>query len=637
MIGVPLRTIIDVARRRQIILPGELAGYIVLGVVDASRPLGARAALDEIRLGDDGRVIIGTHKSDVRSGQVDYRRILAELLEVADLPSLALRRAASGAGSSETFSTDLQTSLIPVNRAAARRRLARLYRELLKLTLPSAVTSATPLAPPPPDGFAVDAAGSDASTCDKVDESATGVSFAEPPAECAEGASLASVPPVAPADDELPSVGRLPKDCSVPRGLSVEVRGDVDPETLMSASIPDLEVPRLLHGRDTDDGPRASFDAQSPATTQLAASEHTLALTTNGGESSKDSIPQIGTLGAEQYPGYDAFSGYTMPLSVLDVRAQGDAIDESLRGEHTKRLFTWTGVSLSGAPERQNVGETALAVHSSLNDGSEAALAYQSSPDVRNETALADQSPLNDSSVAAPPEPSIVLPLVHIKGKNSRQSRQDGAACGDEETSIDTVIEVSGDEIEYLITEGELASCGDDERILPEKSEFVSSRPVEIASYRRCEIPFASDELTSHDDIELLSLDDGELTALGQSEPVFIAANSSRCFGLPFSDSVEPSTVDAVEGWNADSASLPIEVEPSEDIENSLGLGDQRPSHDSIVGSAPSTVTTLYCASPAGTVRRSDIADLSPRLLDHSSWTEAALCETLRAVAGLQN
>jgi hypothetical protein len=135
--GIPLSWIGMAAERRLVSLPGELAGYLVLGVLDSLGSRCARAAGDDIELLEDGRVVLKMMVScDIRSRDENLRSLLSALLAVACSLSPALSRAASAAldGVSPGFPEGLATALIPVNRGAARRALARLYREVAKVS-----------------------------------------------------------------------------------------------------------------------------------------------------------------------------------------------------------------------------------------------------------------------------------------------------------------------------------------------------------------------------------------------------------------------------------------------------------------------------------------------------------------------
>jgi hypothetical protein len=136
------------AAARQAALAGESAGYILLAVADqvAAAP---RAVLAEaVELSDEGAVrLSGGLPCDEAEAEQKLRDLLAALLDAASSITPALVRVAGKRTLTglSALVAELEAALIPVNRAAARRGLARLAREASR-----AVASGLPAAPVQP-------------------------------------------------------------------------------------------------------------------------------------------------------------------------------------------------------------------------------------------------------------------------------------------------------------------------------------------------------------------------------------------------------------------------------------------------------------------------------------------------------
>jgi len=129
---VTLSDLVRAARARRAPLAGESAGYLVLALTDqVSHAPRVVHALD-VELTEDGgvRVTRGQASSDA-DAEIALRAVLDDLLSVASSPNAALLRAGRRAPPTglPALLRELEAALIPVNRGAARRALARLQRE----------------------------------------------------------------------------------------------------------------------------------------------------------------------------------------------------------------------------------------------------------------------------------------------------------------------------------------------------------------------------------------------------------------------------------------------------------------------------------------------------------------------------
>lgn len=153
--SVTLDDVMAVVSSRRVPIAPELAGYLVLEIAEG----GAAASSDidgkSVFIGDEGTVAVVTPKGKGDGdGEGSLRKILARLLEASGSQTPALLAAAKKNGQANlgALVEELEAALIPVNRAAGRRALARLSREVKRIMLGvgrNAQTAAPP-APAPP-------------------------------------------------------------------------------------------------------------------------------------------------------------------------------------------------------------------------------------------------------------------------------------------------------------------------------------------------------------------------------------------------------------------------------------------------------------------------------------------------------
>ncbi|MBX3182029.1 MAG: hypothetical protein KIT72_10770 [Polyangiaceae bacterium] len=134
---VNLSQIILAAEARRASVAGEVAGYLILAAADQllKAPRGFEAA--DLTLDERGEVSVGRGAAceSERCGEL-LRTYLGELLGVSRPLPPALLRATRRSGGVAELVRELEAGLIPVNRAAARRALSRLSREV-SAALPS--------------------------------------------------------------------------------------------------------------------------------------------------------------------------------------------------------------------------------------------------------------------------------------------------------------------------------------------------------------------------------------------------------------------------------------------------------------------------------------------------------------------
>ena len=152
--SVKLHEIMSAARARSASLAAEVAGYLVLAAADQIAGAPRALGFDDVTLSDEGQVRVGGgHSADDTAAEHGLRAMLGLMLLDASSVTPGLLRAAhkgSGAGI-EGLIREIEVALVPVNRAAARRALARLYRDVARARDSGrmAAWSAPALAPAP--------------------------------------------------------------------------------------------------------------------------------------------------------------------------------------------------------------------------------------------------------------------------------------------------------------------------------------------------------------------------------------------------------------------------------------------------------------------------------------------------------
>jgi hypothetical protein len=137
--SVTLEEVFTVLGARRVPLAPELAGYLVLEIAEHADPDGGDVDPRAVFVSEEGTVALVKPKREGATGDAEtsIRAMLGRLLDASgsQTPSLAAackRRTLDGL---PALAEELETALIPVNRAAGRRALARLAREVRRVTL----------------------------------------------------------------------------------------------------------------------------------------------------------------------------------------------------------------------------------------------------------------------------------------------------------------------------------------------------------------------------------------------------------------------------------------------------------------------------------------------------------------------
>ncbi len=137
--SVTLDEVFTVVATKRVPLAPELAGYLALELAEHADPSGGDVDPKSVYVGEEGTVALVKPRREEPCGSAEasIRAALARLLDASgsQTPALAAaskRKSGSGLGA---LADELEAALIPVNRAAARRALARLAREVKRVTL----------------------------------------------------------------------------------------------------------------------------------------------------------------------------------------------------------------------------------------------------------------------------------------------------------------------------------------------------------------------------------------------------------------------------------------------------------------------------------------------------------------------
>lgn len=130
-----LSRVVEAARQRRAAVTAEVGGYIVLLLLQLQASGPRRVAPELVGLTAAGEVELApSPAAERREVEAALRGLLASLLTLSQSAPPALRATSerSAVGDLAAFEAELTAALIPINHAAARRALARVFRETQK-------------------------------------------------------------------------------------------------------------------------------------------------------------------------------------------------------------------------------------------------------------------------------------------------------------------------------------------------------------------------------------------------------------------------------------------------------------------------------------------------------------------------
>ena len=138
--AITLEDVFAMVTGKRVPLAPELAGYLSLEIAEKAEAGGAGGDIDprSVYIADEGTVALVRPRTEPSEGDAEQsiRAILGQLLEASgsSTPALSGVSRRGRAGSLRALMEDIEAALIPVNRAAGRRALARLAREVKRVT-----------------------------------------------------------------------------------------------------------------------------------------------------------------------------------------------------------------------------------------------------------------------------------------------------------------------------------------------------------------------------------------------------------------------------------------------------------------------------------------------------------------------
>ncbi len=137
--SVTLEEVFAIVGSKRVPLAPELAGYLALEISEQADAAGGDIDPKFVFIGEEGTIGLVRPKRDVATGSAEgsIRAILLRLLDASgsQTPALGSASRRKANGGLPSLVEELEAALIPVNRAAGRRALARLAREVKRVTL----------------------------------------------------------------------------------------------------------------------------------------------------------------------------------------------------------------------------------------------------------------------------------------------------------------------------------------------------------------------------------------------------------------------------------------------------------------------------------------------------------------------
>lgn len=135
--SVTLEDVLAVVATKRVPMAPELAGYLVLELAEGATHGNADIDPKQVFVGEEGSVAVVTSGTSGGDTETSLRAILAKMLEASGTQAPALTQASKQTArvGVTNFIEELEAALIPLNRSAGRRALARLAREVKRVVL----------------------------------------------------------------------------------------------------------------------------------------------------------------------------------------------------------------------------------------------------------------------------------------------------------------------------------------------------------------------------------------------------------------------------------------------------------------------------------------------------------------------
>lgn len=163
LLGITVEDLVATATQRKARIPSEIGAFVALEVCETLSDGPARVRPKDVRIADDGTISVFAlpHSATEEEAARSVVALLGALLVAAGtgvprgLVALLERGPTSGRWDLASLRDDLEASLVPLNRAAARRVLSRMLRDVRRP--PSSQRPPSTLPEPPPSDASLDA------------------------------------------------------------------------------------------------------------------------------------------------------------------------------------------------------------------------------------------------------------------------------------------------------------------------------------------------------------------------------------------------------------------------------------------------------------------------------------------------
>ncbi len=246
--SITLDDVFGMVGNKRVPLAPELAGYLALEIAEGADEAGGDVDPKSVYIAEEGTVALVKRRDSSSGGDAEgsIRAMLGRLLDASGSKTVALTAAAKrrSTGSLRALSEELEAALIPVNRAAGRRALARLAREVKRVTMRVGRSAGAGPGPGPAIGLSIPPANPAAA----IPPRPPGPAAARHPAEEPPTARRAVLPEI--AQKAVPSDRGEP-----PRPVSIDLEEiEEAPSPKPGPSLPD---PQPLPARPPSTRPRA--------------------------------------------------------------------------------------------------------------------------------------------------------------------------------------------------------------------------------------------------------------------------------------------------------------------------------------------------------------------------------------------
>jgi hypothetical protein len=237
--SITLEEVFALVSAKRVPLAPELAGYLALEIAEGAGQAPGEIDPRTVYIGDEGSVALVRPKRADAPGDAEtsLRSILQKLLDASgsQTPALAVAAKRSPGAGIAALVSELEAALIPVNRSAGRRALARLAREVKRVALGVGRNASVPASERGPRASSPSYGSIGKKELAGTPPPSTAASVRAPPDPAVVAAAAAAVAPLRFDAEEVPTTAKR----DIPSELLAHATG---PEHLAHAPLPTVEV-----------------------------------------------------------------------------------------------------------------------------------------------------------------------------------------------------------------------------------------------------------------------------------------------------------------------------------------------------------------------------------------------------------